>query len=303
MGTDLTGKTAVITGGTDGIGKEIALALARRGIAVIVIGRDPDKDAGCELVLRQAAGHADVHFVQADLALVREVDRVADLISARWSTLDYLVLNAGVIHGGRRLTSEGIESHFALGYLGRFRMAMRLLPLLEAAGRPRAAACILQIGGAANGGTIRFEDVNLTASFGLVRVIRQLAQAQDTFTVELARRLDERNPVPRVTAACLKIGVVRTNIRRTFPRWMKVLVPLLMDPFLALAPAQAAAAAVRLLLAEELEGRTGTLFRYIRAFKPFAPDAQTLDPVMGRRLWELSERLIAQARGDTAPTA
>lgn len=136
--------------------------------------------------------------------------------------------------------------------------------------------------------------MNLTTNFGLVRVIRQVVQAQDTFTVELARRLAALEPMPRVTIACLKIGVVRTNIRRTFPGWMKVLVPLLLDPFLAITPSQAADAAVRLLLAEEFEGGTGALFRYIHAFKAFAPDAQTLDPTMGQRLWELSERLIAQ---------
>jgi len=73
-----------------------------------------------------------------------------------------------------------------------------------------------------------------------------------------------------------------------------------MDPFLAITPAQAAAAAVHLLLAEEFEGRTGALFRYIRTCKLFAPAAQTLDPVMGQRLWEPSERLIAPTRGEAA---
>jgi hypothetical protein len=75
---------------------------------------------------------------------------------------------------------------------------------------------------------------------------------------------------------------------------MKGLMPLI-DPFVALTPRQAADAALRLLLADEFEGATGTLYRYVRTFKPLAPDAATLDPSTGQRLRELSECLIAQA--------
>lgn len=292
-------ETAVVTGGTDGIGREIARGLARRGSAVFAIGRDAAKGARWERELREEARNADVHFLQADLALMREVDRVADLIAARCRTLRHLVLNAGIIIGERRLTAEGIETHFATSYLGRFRLATRLLPLLVPAGQPGRSARILLVGGGSTGGTIHFEDVNLTANYSLVRAIRQMCRAQDIFTVELARRLAEPDAIPRVTIACLKLGPVKTNIRATFPLWMKRLLPLI-DPFVALTPRQAADAALRLLLADEFEGVTGALFRYVRRFKPLAPDAATLDPGAGRRLRELSERLVAQALSGSA---
>ena len=137
--------------------------------------------------------------------------------------------------------------------------------------------------------------MSLAANFSTLRAVWQVCEAQDVFTIELARRRAAAELEPRVTIACLKIGVVRTNIRRTFPWWMKRLVPLLIDPFLAQTPAAAADAALRLLLADELEGVTGALFLKIRTFRPMAPAARTRDPLTARKLWDLSERLAAQS--------
>jgi hypothetical protein len=112
--------------------------------------------------------------------------------------------------------------------------------------------------------------------------------------VEPARRLFN-GVQPRVTATNLKVGVVKTNIRKRpdFPRFMKLIAPLL-DPFLAMTAQQAAAAALKLLLAKEFEGISGSLFLMIRKFKQIVPPAGAKDPNVGRQLWELSETKIAQ---------
>jgi hypothetical protein len=65
-----------------------------------------------------------------------------------------------------------------------------------------------------------------------LRSVLQVCQANDLFTVELARRLHARDQPSDVTIACLKIGVIETNIRRCFPGWMKLLVALVFDPLL-----------------------------------------------------------------------
>jgi hypothetical protein len=104
-----------------------------------------------------------------------------------------------------------------------------------------------------------------------------------------------------VTITSLKVGVVKTNIRREFPTWMKVLVPLLMDPLLGQTPAEAADAALKLLLAGEMEGVSGALYLKIRKLE-LAP--RRLGPAReeGRRLWGLSEELVAKAvRPRSAP--
>jgi NAD(P)-dependent dehydrogenase (short-subunit alcohol dehydrogenase family) len=294
-----TGQAALVTGGTDGIGKEVARGLARRGVRVLVVGRDPDKGASAERELRESTGNPAVEFVPADLSLVGEANRLADEVAGRCAALHFLVHSAGIVRGRRELTAEGVESNFAVNYLSRFALTTRLLPLLESSRRPGQATRIVIVGGGARGGKI-YPDVNLTANFTTLRAVWQFQHANDTFTAELTRRLAAAagDGGARVTITCLKIGVVKTNIRREFPWWMKWLVPVVLDPFLAQTPQEAAESALRLLTAEEFEGVSGALFSKIRAFKRVEPDARVLDPEEGRRLWALSERLAAQGTID-----
>jgi hypothetical protein len=87
---------------------------------------------------------------------------------------------------------------------------------------------------------------------------------------------------------------VKTNIRREFPAWMKLLVPLLFDPFLGQSREEAAGAALHLLLSADLEGVTGALFLKIAKLKRIALKARRSDCAEAQRLWELSERLTGQ---------
>jgi hypothetical protein len=89
----------------------------------------------------------------------------------------------------------------------------------------------------------------------------------------------------------LKVGVVKTNIRRTFPRWMKILVPLVIDPILAQTPSEVGTAALHLLLDESLEGVNGALFLKIRKLRRLTPSRNVLDAAAAERLWKLSESL------------
>jgi NAD(P)-dependent dehydrogenase (short-subunit alcohol dehydrogenase family) len=295
-------KTALVTGGTDGIGKEIARGLALQGFDLVIVGRNAAKGEGAARDLRHSSHNPAVAFVQADLALMRDVTRLADLLGGRWPALHYLVHDAGVVLGRRELTPEGIEANFAINYLSRFVLTRQLLPLLAAGSGSDRAARIVIVSGAARGGSIHFDDVNLTANFATLRAVLQSCRANDLFTIELARRLSMAAAGPGPTVTCLKIGVVKTNIRHGFPGWMKLLVPLVFDPLLGQTPQDAAAAGLRLLLAEDLEGLTGALFLKIRKLKQLARDADPATLEEGRRLWGLSERLAAQALAARDPT-
>jgi NAD(P)-dependent dehydrogenase (short-subunit alcohol dehydrogenase family) len=293
-------KTALVTGGTDGIGKEVARGLARTGHSVALVGRDKEKGAQVAQEIRATTGNADVQFLRADLSLVSEAGRLASKVVSQWPTLHYLVHCAGVVRGRRELTREGVESNFAIGYLSRFVLTARLLQLLEAAGRPAEAARIVIVSGAAQIGRIHFDDVNLTSNFTTLRAVLQFCHANDVFTVELARRLSKAKPSSCVTVTCLKLGVVKTNIRREFPPWMKLVVPLVFDPLLKQTPREAAGSALNLLLAPEFEGITGTLFSKIKRFRQVTPLGRAFDREEGRRLWELSERLVLKGQSTLA---
>jgi NAD(P)-dependent dehydrogenase (short-subunit alcohol dehydrogenase family) len=289
-------KNALVTGGTDGIGKEVARGLARSGHRVALVGRDAQKGARVAEEIRRTTGNPNVECFPADLRLMREAKRLANDVASHWTGLDYLVHSAGIVRNRRELTDEGIESNFAVNYVSRFLLTQSLLPLMKTASQLGHAARIVIISGAAQNGTIYFDDVNLTSRFGLLRMVGQSCQANDVFTVEQARRLAANNE-HRVTIACLKMGVVMTNIRNgpDFPWWMKVLAPLVMDPLLGQTPEDAAGSALKLLLDGEYEGVTGALFVKIKKFKQILPDASVTEEQIGERLWELSERLSASS--------
>jgi len=293
---DLKGRSALVTGGTDGIGKEIARGLAARRARVIIVGSDPIKGKRAEAELREEAGHGGVDFLRADLSLMSEVDRVAENIVTRCAGLHYLVLCAGIVRGRFTLTSEGVETNLAIGYLGRFVLVERLLAFMQESGIPGGSASrILVISGAARNGTIHYEDMNLTRNFATLRMVSQLCEANDMFAIEQARRLAEAGDRARVLINVLKVGVVRTGIRRQFPLWMKIVVPVLLDWFLARTPRRVAEEALRMLLSPEFEKTSGALFLFIRRFKRLATGPRTSDPTEGHRLWEISERIATQA--------
>jgi NAD(P)-dependent dehydrogenase (short-subunit alcohol dehydrogenase family) len=296
MSDEARSKNALVTGGTDGIGKEIARGLARSGHRVGVVGRDAQKGAQVAEEIRQTTGNPNVESFTADLSLMREADRLANDVASRWKGLNYLVHSAGVVCNRHALTEEGFESNFAVNYASRFALTQSLLPLMKGTGQPNVAARIVIISGAARNGTIYFDDVSLKSKFGLLRMIGQFCQANDVFTVEQARRL-AANYEHRVTITCLKMGVVKTNIRNgpDFPGWMKVLVPLVMDPLLGQTPEEAAESGLKLLVADEYEGVTGALFLKIKKLKQIVPDASVTEGQIGKRLWELSKRLSASS--------
>ncbi|HEY6258143.1 MAG TPA: SDR family NAD(P)-dependent oxidoreductase [Xanthobacteraceae bacterium] len=300
----LRSKTALVTGGTDGIGKEVARGLAQRGARLIIVGRDAEKGARAERDIRASTKNSDVDFVQADLSLVREARRIGDEVARRWSTIHYLVHSAGIVRGRRVLTAEGFESNFATNYLSRFALTVRLLPSLRAAGHRGKSARIVVVAAPGSNGTIHYDDVNLTKNFSTVRALMQYQHANDVFVVELARRLAVSGERPSVAISCLHPGVVtRTNIRKEFPLWMKLMVRLVADPLFSHAPDVPAAAALRLLLAEEFESESGVLFSLLRKFKRLSPPLNAEDPREGHRLWAFSEEVIGEVLGQQTALA
>jgi hypothetical protein len=100
---------------------------------------------------------------------------------------------------------------------------------------------------------------------------------------------------PHFSVNCLKIGVVKTNIRREFPLWMKILVPMVLDPLFGDTAQEVAKCALSLLLDKQFEGLSGALFLKINQFQPIKPTNAVTDPETGLRLFALSERLVAEA--------
>jgi NAD(P)-dependent dehydrogenase (short-subunit alcohol dehydrogenase family) len=251
-------RLALITGGTNGIGREIARRLCECGFDVIVVGRDEERGRRTAQELSAIGGGA-VEFIRADLSLVSEADRLSQEIRDRNRPLHWLIHSAGVVQGTRQLTSEGIETNFAINFMARFVLTTNLRPLLEAPDADARSRGILFISGGAQG-KINYDDLNFSSGFGIVRVVRQFCRANDLLALSLSEDLKPAGDHAPVSVGCLKLGVVKTDVRRTFPRWMKILVPLVLDPFLGQTASEAADAAIMVMDTVSVERKGGPLF-------------------------------------------
>ncbi len=177
------GKTALVTGSTDGVGRVVAKRLAQDGMRVLVHGRD--RARGRELVaeIKQAGGAAE--FLAADLSALAEVRGLADAVRQTTDRLDLLINNAGIgSHGPRETSADGYELRFAVNYLAGFLLTYLLLPVL----RTSAPARIVNVSSLGQQ-AIDFADVMLTRGYSGARAYCQSKLAQIMFTIDLADEL------------------------------------------------------------------------------------------------------------------
>ncbi|HET7356538.1 MAG TPA: oxidoreductase [Nocardioidaceae bacterium] len=133
---DLTGRRALVTGVTSGLGRHTAVELARRGAEVLLAARNETRL--CRLVeqVRKAVPGAQVRTLRLDLAELKSVRRAAAEASS-YGPLDILVNNAGVMAAPHRSTADGFELHYGTNHLGHFALTGLLLPQLAASGEAR----------------------------------------------------------------------------------------------------------------------------------------------------------------------
>jgi len=128
---DLTGRRALVTGVTGGLGEHTATGLARNGADVIVTARNAAKAEPVMSRLRQSA-RGQVTLVDLDLADLASVQRTAESLLQTYDRLDVVVNNAGVMAPPKRRTADGFELQIGTNHLGHFALTGRLWPLLSA---------------------------------------------------------------------------------------------------------------------------------------------------------------------------
>src|ERR1700722_14636255 len=182
------GRTVLITGSTDGVGRYVAEGLAAQGWRVIVHGRDRTRGEALVEQITQKGGEA--RFLVADLSSLAEVRSLADAVRREGDSLDALVNNAGIGTSGaqRELSADGFELRFAVNYLAGFLLTRQLLPMLAS---PKSAR-IVNVASAGQQ-AIDFSDVMLTRGYSGVRAYRQSKLAQILFTFDLAQELAGQN--------------------------------------------------------------------------------------------------------------
>ena len=135
-GKDLSGRTALITGGYSGLGKETARAMAAKGAHIILSGRDAGKLDDAAREIADATG-AKVETLVCDLASLESVRVAAKEANERFDKIDLLINNAGVMAPPLERTAEGFELQFGTNHVGHFLLTNLLMPLVEKGDRPR----------------------------------------------------------------------------------------------------------------------------------------------------------------------
>ncbi len=273
---DLTGKTAMVTGASSGIGRITARELARRGAAVFLVCRDPGRGEETAAAIRAESPGATVHLLLADLAVQAEIRRLAAAFLATGAPLHLLVNNAGVVNLRHSLTADGIETVFAVNHLAYFLLTLLLLERLKAT----APARIVNVASEAHKlSGIDFDDLGGERRYRAMRIYGQSKLANLLFTRELARRLEGTG----VTVNAVHPGAVATGLGKNNGAWAQRLIGLL-RPFFR-TPEQGAATSLHVATSPAVAGVSG---KYFRAGREARPARTALDDAVARRLWQVS---------------
>ncbi|MEW2162137.1 SDR family NAD(P)-dependent oxidoreductase [Streptomyces sp. NPDC007084] len=178
------GRTVVITGGTDGIGRALADELLERGDTVVVVARNAGKGEAFRRRARQLGAGERAFFVRADLGLLADNERVLEAL-AGFPVIDALVLCARHYRSDRAETAEGIEETFAHFYLSRYVLGHGLAPALLRADRP---VVVNVAGPGADLGLVRWDDLEFRADYQGGAALGQGGKLNDLLGVSSAER-------------------------------------------------------------------------------------------------------------------
>lgn len=283
---------AVITGSTEGIGHEDALALSSAGWNVIVMGRNAQKGAATIAKILEINPKAKVSFEKIDLADLSSIKAFASRMIERGEAIDLLINNAGVMTPPNRLeTADGFELQFGTNHIGHFALTAQLLPLLRKAQDAR----VVTVSSIANrNGQINFEDLQSTSSYVSGKAYSQAKLANLMFALELQRQSEKHGW--GITSIASHPGVSRTNLLITgagkwsIPGIMRRFFPFLFQP-------QSQGALPTLFAATSPEAQGGLYYgpnkmSETRGFPSIAKiPEQANDLEVAQKLWEVSRKL------------
>jgi NAD(P)-dependent dehydrogenase (short-subunit alcohol dehydrogenase family) len=292
----IEGKTCLITGSTSGIGKEIAIGLAKMKANVILVGRSKAKcQETAEEICRNASVDTNknhVSYLLADLSSQESIRQLAKKFSDGYQSLDILINNAGVFLSRRLTTVDGIEYTFAVNHLAPFLLTNLLFKRMK---ESMPSRIITTSSVAHRGAHINFDNLQFErGKYNGVQAYRQSKLANILFSKELARRSSGTG----VTSNCFHPGGVRTKLIQSNP-WHYRLIWLIITPFL-ISPRKGADTAVYLASSSMVENVSG---EYFVNRKSVYPSGLADDTQLAAKLWMISEELtgINQKNGNFKP--
>jgi len=294
---DLSGRTAVVTGASDGVGVEIVRGLAGAGADVVLPVRNRAKGERAIARLRETQPDARLSLRDLDLGRLDSVAALADALRSERAPVDLLVLNAGIVLLGdpeRHVTDDGFELHFQTNFLGHFALTTALLPVL----RERRARVVVQCSLAAAVSRVDWGDLASARRYRPLRAYGASKVALGVFACELARRsatedwgvsvqLSHPGVAPDTAIAPALRARAGKGLQRAVARYVGN------TPAQAAEPALLASIAPATPGAPDLFGPSGPLHfggpaARQRSYRRIS------DPAAGARMWAVAEQLLAE---------
>lgn len=268
-------KTALISGGTSGIGISIARDLLQKGYKVYLIGSNGTKGKSIETSLSMKYP-GQVEFIQLDLSMVRDTQIFATDFSKKTTKLDLLVNTAGIMAPKRIITSEGFEKTFAVGYLSAFILSTELAPLLEQADHGRIAN-VAGVKSFILNAKLDFDDLTFSKNYGTIKAAITTIHAKTVLTEILAAKYASKG----IDVISFHPGAVKSTLMRNMEWWKRL--PFAVANFFM---SKESKTGIYVSSSPEINGVSG---KYFEKTKPIVLN---FDREYKQKLWEHTEKLL-----------
>jgi NAD(P)-dependent dehydrogenase (short-subunit alcohol dehydrogenase family) len=275
-------KVFVVTGATSGIGKALAVDLAKTGETVVIVARDQDRGEAARKEIGLAAPNQNIDLELCDLSVLSSVRNLAEILKSKYPTIDVLINNAGVYKRRRTVTVDGFEEMFAANHLGPFLLTNLLLEPLQEAVQANGSARILNMT-APSTVELNFDDLQSEKNFNSLMAFGATKMANLLFTFELARRLENTG----ITVNAIHPGLARSGLMKEGSFLARLITRLASSP-----PEKVTGPILLAAVGPEFEKTTG---KFLHDAKELNVPAYAQDREAQQKLWEVSERLTGLA--------
>ena len=251
-------RIVLITGASSGIGKATALELARQKYTLILVSQNERRGTQVIQQIYKELPDAEAEFMPCDLADLSTVRQVAARIQERYSHLDVLINNAGILAGELEITPDGFERSWATNHLGPFLLTNLLLDLVKQA----PAGRIINVSSEAHRlGKIEFDAEVNRKKYSAFAAYCNSKLANVLFTYELARRL----ATTAVTVNALHPGVIASSFGQTGSGVLKAFFQIF-RPLMS-TPEKGARTVIYLATSPDVKHKTGLYFKNKKELK------------------------------------
>lgn len=278
-------KRVVVTGANSGMGKAIAVEMAKRGYEVIMLCRDEKRGHAALREVKKLSGSTSVSLELCDLASFESILRCTKRLSEKYEWIDCMINNAGVILTKRYETEDGFEMQIGVNHFGHFLLTKELLPLIKNASEGRI---VVVSSGAHKVGKIHFDDLQLTKGYHAFKAYAQSKLANLLYVKAMAEVLKGTG----ITINALHPGAVGTNMgvnRET--GFGKGIMSVLSKFFLS--PEEGAQTSVYLAVSPDVKGLSGGYY-YKQKLAKTAKIAQNKEVIL--KFYQLSNTLVEEKK-------